>query len=230
MPLTNEFVRHFRGVLGGLSRPVAIVAFVLIGWIVGFVGLFITIVADVVGLIGPGRSLSVPLRLGIGALAFFLVGALGGQRVPTPISTATGSPTPIVASLASGTPSLAAATETPKPTATSQATPPPTPEPTAVAAKPITISGKGISKSTKFPLAGDYEVTWTAKASSSSGCYHGASLERADGTSMFELLVNEIINDAKSHTGTTNLYNVDAADYYVDASSGCTWSFTFTSQ
>ena len=123
-----------------------------------------------------------------------------------------------------------------QPTATptekvSEPTAEPTPEatPTAVA-EPVTITGSGISKSKPFALAGDYEVTWTAQADSSGGCYHGASLQRADGEFTFETLVNELISDAKPHSGTTNLYNLDATQYYVDASSGCSWSFTFTPQ
>jgi hypothetical protein len=91
----------------------------------------------------------------------------------------------------------------------------------------VTVKGTGISKSKPFHLAGNYAVTWTAQSSSSVGCYHGADLQRADGTAMFETLVNEVFSDAKSHTGSTNLYNLDDAQYYVDASSGCAWSFTF---
>jgi hypothetical protein len=29
-------------------------------------------------------------------------------------------------------------------------------------------------------------------------------------------------------SGTSQLYNLDAANYYVDTTSGCGWSFTFT--
>jgi hypothetical protein len=100
--------------------------------------------------------------------------------------------------------------------------------PTTAARSAVTVKGTGISKSKPFHLAGNYAVTWTAQSSSSVGCYHGADLQRADGTTMFETLVNESISDAKPHTGATNLYNLDDAQYYVDASSGCAWSFTFT--
>jgi hypothetical protein len=96
--------------------------------------------------------------------------------------------------------------------------------------KAVTVSGKGISKSKTFNLAGDYEVTWTAQADSHVGCYHGASLARKDGEYVDGTLVNEIFKDAKKHTGTTNLYGLDATAYYVDASSGCSWSFTFAPQ
>lgn len=93
---------------------------------------------------------------------------------------------------------------------------------------PASVSGKGISKSAPFRLSGNYNVTWTAKADSAVGCYHGGDLSRADGTFFFESLANEILNDAATHTGSTRLYNVPDAQYYVNANSGCTWTFTFT--
>jgi hypothetical protein len=95
---------------------------------------------------------------------------------------------------------------------------------------PVTVTGSGISKSKPFHLEGNYAVDWTATPASSGGCFHGASLERADGTSLFESLANAILKDAEPKTGSTNLYNLDAADYYVNASSGCEWSFTFKPQ
>ncbi len=100
--------------------------------------------------------------------------------------------------------------------------------PTATSAAPVTISGHGISKSKPFHLSGNYAVTWTAQASSRSGCFNGATLKRVDGTFMYETLDNDIFNDSQKHSGSTNLYNLDDADYYIDASSGCEWSYTFT--
>jgi len=44
---------------------------------------------------------------------------------------------------------------------------------------------------------------------------------------MFETLVNEILNNKKPVTGESNLFNLDDADYYIDASSGCKWVFQF---
>ena len=58
------------------------------------------------------------------------------------------------------------------------------------------------------------------------GCYLGADLERADGDPILEVLVNEVIEGRRS--GTTNLYGLAAADYYVATNSSCSsWSFTF---
>ena len=44
---------------------------------------------------------------------------------------------------------------------------------------------------------------------------------------MIESLVSASLNDAKPKTGTNQIYNLAPADYYVNASSGCGWSFTF---
>lgn len=93
---------------------------------------------------------------------------------------------------------------------------------------PHTLTGSGISKTAPFDLQGDYTVTWQATPDSQYGCYMGASLERADGQFIDELLVNEILNSSAPKSGSTRLYGLDAARYYVDANSGCKWSFTFT--
>lgn len=93
---------------------------------------------------------------------------------------------------------------------------------------PVTVNGSGISKSKAFRLSGNYSVSWKATPDTDVGCYHGADLERADGEFTFEPLVNEILDGKASKSGTTQLYNLNAAEYYVDANSGCSWSFTFT--
>jgi len=115
------------------------------------------------------------------------------------------------------------------PTTESLTTSQPTQEPTQAVAQreTVTVKGKGISSSKAFRLAGNYELQWVAIADSSVGCYHGANLERADGTFMFETLANEIIDGKKPVSGVSNLFNLDDAEYYVDASSGCDWEFTF---
>lgn len=102
-----------------------------------------------------------------------------------------------------------------------------TPTPVVVQRETVTVKGKGIGKSKPFKLAGAYLVQWIATPSSSVGCYHGASLKRVDGTFLFETLVNELLNSKKPAEGETNLYDLDEADYFVDASSGCSWTFTF---
>jgi hypothetical protein len=94
----------------------------------------------------------------------------------------------------------------------------------------VTITGTGISKSAPFHLnGGTYEVTWKATPSSSVGCYHGASLGAVDPSAfVFETLANELLDSAAPKTGSTFIYNLPSGDYYVNASSGCSWSFTFT--
>ncbi len=95
---------------------------------------------------------------------------------------------------------------------------------------PVTISGSGIETSRKFHLnGGDYLVRWTATPDTDHGCYHGATLESTD-VSVFETLASELLDDGTPKSGSTYLYQVEDANYYVDASSGCDWSFTFTQQ
>lgn len=91
-----------------------------------------------------------------------------------------------------------------------------------------TVTGSGIAKSEPFALAGDYSVKWTATPDSDTGCYHGANLERADGELFFEPLVNELLDSRSPKSGSTRLYGMVATRYYVEVSSGCAWSFTFT--
>jgi hypothetical protein len=82
---------------------------------------------------------------------------------------------------------------------------------------------------TSFTLTGDYKVVWSATADSDAGCFHGVTLERADGTTTFDTLTSGLLHGAGVHTGTTNEYGLAPASYYLDASSGCgSWSFTFT--
>jgi len=104
--------------------------------------------------------------------------------------------------------------------------------PAGVHQEPVTVTGTGIQKSAPFHLeAGTYLVTWTATPSNAQGCYHGASLQSTNpDTPIFELLANELLDSGAPKSGQTFIYNLDAGDYYVDASSGCAWSFTFTQQ
>jgi hypothetical protein len=98
--------------------------------------------------------------------------------------------------------------------------------------EPVTVTGSGIEKSAPFHLeAGTYEVTWTATPPNDQGCYHGANLGAVDPDQViFEPLANELLDSSAAKTGSTFIYNLDAGDYYVDASSGCEWSFIFTQQ
>lgn len=91
----------------------------------------------------------------------------------------------------------------------------------------VTITGSGIEKSASYAMSGDYIVNWTATPSSDSGCYHGANLESVQATH-FEMLVNEMISNGLQKSGNTHIYALPAGDYYINAASGCAWSFTFT--
>lgn len=98
--------------------------------------------------------------------------------------------------------------------------------------EPVTVSGTGIEKSAPFHLeAGNYLVTWTATPSSDQGCYHGATLSAVDPNApVFEMLANELLKDATPKSGQTRIYNLRSGDYYINGTSGCAWSFTFTQQ
>jgi hypothetical protein len=98
---------------------------------------------------------------------------------------------------------------------------------------PVTIIGQGISKSAPFHLnAGNYAVTWTATPSDAIGCYHEASLQStATNAPIFgDLLASVILDSVAPQSATTYVYNLAGGDYYIDASSGCGWSFTFALQ
>jgi hypothetical protein len=100
----------------------------------------------------------------------------------------------------------------------------------APAQAPITISGSGIENSAPFHLnGGDYRVTWTATPDSDVGCYHGANLDSNE-VDVFEVLANEILDSAAPMSGSTYVYGLDPGRYYINANSGCDWSFTFTQQ
>lgn len=93
--------------------------------------------------------------------------------------------------------------------------------------KSISLSGDGIKKTESFHLSGDYLISWTGKdkGSSSVGCYHGLHLLRKDGSfSGSELFANEVIDAGKQVSRSTNVYGLPDADYYVDATSSCSWT------
>lgn len=100
----------------------------------------------------------------------------------------------------------------------------------APAQAPVTVRGSGIEASDPFHLnGGDYRVEWTATPGSDTGCYHGANLDSTDeDESVYERLANELLDSAAPANGSTNVYGLDAGEYFVNASSGCDWEFTFT--
>lgn len=104
-------------------------------------------------------------------------------------------------------------------------------EPPAAEA-PVTITGSGIENSAPFHLGGGiYLVEFTATPRSDQGCYHGAYLQSADPNApVYERLASELLESAAPLSGTTYIYDLAAGDYYINANSGCDWSFTFTAQ
>ena len=96
-----------------------------------------------------------------------------------------------------------------------------------IAFAPVDVHGSGASTTSAFPLAGDVVVRWSATPQSAAGCYHAASLERADGGRLVQLLVNEAIQGTATHTGSTVVQGLPSASYMVAASSECAWSFSF---
>jgi hypothetical protein len=105
----------------------------------------------------------------------------------------------------------------------------------------VILTGSGSQKSKVVPLKGDYVVAWAATPDSDAGCHHGATLVNADlassgapstsspsATPAQTFLVDETLEDSSPALGTTHLSDLSANDYYVDADSGCDWSFTFT--
>lgn len=95
---------------------------------------------------------------------------------------------------------------------------------------PVTIGGSGIENSAPFHLnAGDYRVAWTATPDHDTGCYHGADLESAE-VDVFEPLGNELLDSSAPLSGSTYIYGLEGASYYIRASSGCSWTYTFTQQ
>jgi hypothetical protein len=94
---------------------------------------------------------------------------------------------------------------------------------------PVTASGSGASASDTLRLVGDYSVTWTAQSTDVAGCFISATLERTDGVYTGLRLARDRYDSTALHSGSSNLYGLGGgAQYYVDETGGCTWSFTFT--
>lgn len=113
------------------------------------------------------------------------------------------------------------------PAAESAAPVPPATEKVTTEAAPaaaLTLAGDGKMKSKKVALKGDYGVSWTTLGS----CYYSADLE-SEGDTWGESVFTA--SDAP-HSGTNNVYGLDAADYYLDVITGpapsCGWSVTLT--
>lgn len=86
------------------------------------------------------------------------------------------------------------------------------------------FDGTGNSTSSPFRLSGTIEVAWRANPTSSEPCWHAAIFTRPDRPGWSEILVNEpALSAAKS--GTYAAVGLPAADYVLDVSTTCSWSF-----
>lgn len=88
----------------------------------------------------------------------------------------------------------------------------------------VTVSGEGIMSSEPVTLAGDYRVDWLASNDGGRDCFHGTTLRTTGGERAADLILTEVHG---SGSGTVYVYGLESGRYYVDASSGCAWSFTF---
>jgi len=92
---------------------------------------------------------------------------------------------------------------------------------------PVVVQGMGSYNSKPFRLDGPYRVSWIASPESSAGCYHVASLKRADGKALSETLANESISGNAPASGETYVSSLEATEYFIDVSSECSWTFYF---
>lgn len=158
---------------------------------------------------------------------------------PTPASTAPSTSPIAQVQPAAPTPNLdntvqarvaATVAALPKPTAPSAQ--PPTKPVAPQKDEPVTLDGKGIMKTPPFELrGGNYTISWTANDTPNGlGCYHGGAMKNVDSTSTSETVANASVPKGQSAAGTTQAYNLKAGRYYLDMSSGCTWSVTIAPQ
>lgn len=91
------------------------------------------------------------------------------------------------------------------------------------AAAAVTLAGDGEMNSKKVALEGDYAVSWKTLGD----CYYSASLKGGDTL----IGPNAFTADAVT-SGTGNIYDLKATDYYLDVITGpaptCGWSVTLT--
>lgn len=103
---------------------------------------------------------------------------------------------------------------------------PPAPQPPPPTSEQFTYNGTTGQKTTAFHLnGGNYTVNWKGQDPNERvGCYLGATLHSVDTSlSEFELVVNKVVGAGATESGTTQLYNMKAADYYFDVNTSCTW-------
>jgi hypothetical protein len=107
--------------------------------------------------------------------------------------------------------------------------PPPPPAPVAPE-EPVTVSGERTMSTRPFMLrGGNYTARWTARPMSPSpSCFHSATLRPVTpgGRFLSGTLGSGSVQGAEPVSGETQVYNVPADSYYVDALSMCAWSVT----
>lgn len=109
-----------------------------------------------------------------------------------------------------------------------QAPPPVPPAATQVPAPSgdsASFSGNGTQNTDPFHLnGGNYKADWTAQAGQY-GCYNGIIFKTTDASKfVYELISNKVLQGGGQDSGSTNLFNVDAGEYYFDVNSGCDWT------
>ncbi len=103
--------------------------------------------------------------------------------------------------------------------------PPRSTPPGRVTVKPAeqlpSFSGNTEQETDRFHLSGgDYKVQWTARANDSA-CFFSAFL---DGPG-FEDIVSADVETSES--GTANLHDVEAGEWFVNVTSHCQWTIRF---
>lgn len=96
----------------------------------------------------------------------------------------------------------------------------------ALARSVETVSGAGIMQSAPVSLGGTYEVAWSARPVGNHECYHGTDLRTTSDHRASDLVSVQV--PVAGTSGTVWVYDLDQGEYFVDANSGCQWSFTFT--
>jgi hypothetical protein len=102
-----------------------------------------------------------------------------------------------------------------------------TPSQPASRGTPPLIQGTGTGQSVTFGLTGgDYKTTWIGidKGTSSVGCFLGLILQQTGGGAYVEMLANQTIPPGLQQTATSHLHDVPPGNYYIAASTRCSWA------
>jgi hypothetical protein len=88
LPVTRAFLARLRRFFSGLNRLIAVVLFILVGWVVVVLGVIATGVADLIGIVDTRNRVPVAARVGLGITAVVALALLGGASKPPPEATA----------------------------------------------------------------------------------------------------------------------------------------------